>query len=92
MLVQLVAEEVVLPVELVDVLPVLLGHLCAVLHLRPKGIDLPLSVNQPQPQSLLVCMQGLPLLLDLFQPGKMLQEEDKKKNQQAKTQVRKRPY
>lgn len=78
-LVQLVAEEVVLPVELVDALPVLLGHLCAGLHLRPEGIDLPLSVNQPQRQSLLVCMQGLPLLLDLFQPGKMLQEEDKKK-------------
>lgn len=87
MLVQLVAEEVVLPVELVDALPVLLRHLCAVLHLRPKGIDLLLSVNQPQSQSLFVCMQGSPLLLDLFQPGEMLQEGGKKNKSQGKASV-----
>lgn len=77
-LVQLVAEDVVLPAELVDALPVLLCHACAVLHLRPQAIDLLLSLNQPQAQSLFVGMQFFPLPLDLFQPCMVLEEEGKK--------------
>lgn len=47
LLVQLVAEEVVLPVEVVNGVSVLLRHLRAALHLRPQNIDLLLSINQP---------------------------------------------
>lgn len=71
-LVQLVAEVVVLLIESVDGTAVLHCHLGAVLQLQPQDIYRLLSVVQLQPQCFSFCMQDLATALDLFQPGKTL--------------------
>lgn len=74
MLVQLVAEEAVLLVQVVDGASVLVD---VALHLQPQNIDHLLSVVQPQPQRLSFCMQSLTSALGLFQQGKMLEKSIK---------------